>query len=167
MKTRKKLKIHFVCLGNTFRSRLAEAYGKYLTRKRNNIVITSSGILASENKLGPISWVALLILQRNKLIKYMSNNWTQTSMDKLEQQDFIVFMDKEVFNLFDKKFDVHKIKKYSVFDIGDVRLSEIFGEYKEASKADAEFIKLVGLKFEKIKNAISKLFSDLKIKVKD
>ncbi len=82
--------IHFVCVGNSYRSRLAEAllniHGAPALRA------TSSGTHASENENGPVSWYAARLLKNHALIPFMSPSWKQTTPDLLTAADLIVFM---------------------------------------------------------------------------
>ncbi len=84
--------IHFVCEGNTYRSRLAEAYCN--AHLGSGHKATSSGVHATDNVNGPITWVAALLIKRNGLVSYMKNgSWTQTDAALLKGADLIVFMD--------------------------------------------------------------------------
>lgn len=88
------MKLHFVCSGNVYRSRLAESYANYLIIKNHlqNIVVSSSGIIASLNENGPISWLTLEILEENRLESYASHHWIQTTAEIINSQDLIIFM---------------------------------------------------------------------------
>ncbi|HZU77238.1 MAG TPA: hypothetical protein VFA70_10775 [Dehalococcoidia bacterium] len=83
--------VHFVCVGNTYRSRLAEALLN--ARELPGVRATSSGIRASENLNGPVSWQALRLLKNHGLIPHMSPHWTQTSAAVLAAADLVVFME--------------------------------------------------------------------------
>lgn len=82
--------VHFVCVGNTYRSRLAEALLN--ARGLPGVSATSSGIRAAENANGPVSWYALRLLKNNGLIPFMSPRWTQTTADVLASADLVVCM---------------------------------------------------------------------------
>lgn len=88
------MKIHFVCSGNVYRSRLAESYANYLIEKNHlqNITVSSSGIMANLNQHGPISWLTLEILKENHLDTYASSHWVQTTAEIINAQDIIIFM---------------------------------------------------------------------------
>jgi len=90
-----QMHIHFVCSGNAYRSRLAEAYFKSITRLKN-ITVSSSGIAAGriENKYGngPICWYAMRIMNRRGLIEFMSWHERQTTVDTLKDVDLLVCM---------------------------------------------------------------------------
>lgn len=85
--------VHFVCTGNTYRSRLAEAYCNSL--QRPGIRAISSGVEAARNENGPISWYAARLLKRYDLIPFMSPHWTQTTAQLLAASDLVVFLEPE------------------------------------------------------------------------
>lgn len=87
--------IHFVCSGNAYRSRLAEAYFKSKIQGRE-ITVSSSGTGAKEHKFGngPICWYAMRIMKREKLIPFMSWHERQTAKELLEGVDLLICMNK-------------------------------------------------------------------------
>ena len=82
--------IHFICTGNTYRSRLAEAYFNSL--KLPDIKAISSGINAGMTEDGPIEWYAMRLIHDNWLIEYMSRDSKRTSRELLNKGIFTVFM---------------------------------------------------------------------------
>jgi protein-tyrosine-phosphatase len=112
------MKIHFVCTGNTFRSRLAEAYLK--SKKIKGLEISSSGVEAAKNVLGPISWYTKRILSKNGLIHLdLPETWTQTSKELLRDQDLVIFMRKWHYDQATQNFGFTG-RKYEIWDIDDV-----------------------------------------------
>jgi len=83
-------KIHFVCTGNIYRSRLAEAYLN--SKNIPNIQVSSSGIEAGESSDESITTYAAEILQANKLTSFMSPSWQKTTKEHLENADLVIFM---------------------------------------------------------------------------
>ena len=65
-----KAKTLFICNGNVYRSRLAEAY---LVSKGWDA--RSAGVAPQRDSNGPVSWVAMMILRQNDLIRFMSRDW--------------------------------------------------------------------------------------------
>lgn len=109
--------IHFICRGNTYRSRLAEAY---LNSKRlSSLKSISSGIIASANESGPISWYGQRILQNEKLVPFESPGWQQTTKGLLKQGDFTIFMQQEHYDYCRKKLDFNP-KNYEIWNIKDL-----------------------------------------------
>lgn len=90
-------KIHFVCRGNVFRSRLAEAMiGKLHTP---GIEVSSSGIETWHYNLYPpehVTHYSALLRDELGLTKYFAKRRTQTSEELLDAADLIVFMSPDV-----------------------------------------------------------------------
>ncbi len=115
------MKIHFVCTANTFRSRLAEAYLN--SKKIPGISASSSGIEATKNENGPISWYAQRIIEQNKLVPFEKLTWTQSTKELLESQDIVIFMQKWHFDQAVAKFKFMG-KNCKIWDIEDVTHKE-------------------------------------------
>ena len=88
--------IHFICRGNTHRSRLAEAYAKSLTQHANGIRVLSSGIEADRDLNGPIMPFVKLVLENEGLLHLTGATWTQTTQSLIDESDVIVFMSGDV-----------------------------------------------------------------------
>jgi protein-tyrosine-phosphatase len=84
------MNVHFVCVGNSYRSRLAEAVLNALAI--SGMRATSSGTHASDNENGPISWYGARLLKNHGLIPFMSPSWTQTTPSMLAAAGLVVFM---------------------------------------------------------------------------
>lgn len=82
--------IHFVCTGNVFRSRLAEAYLK--SKQIKDVRVSSSGIAAHRNFDGPITWYGMRLIKKHKLVPFMSFVWTQATLELLTSTNLVVFM---------------------------------------------------------------------------
>src|SRR6266404_9320379 len=88
--------IHFICRGNTYRSRLAEVYLK--SKNIPGLKVISSGIEAENNLSGPITWYAQRIIQKNHLTPFEKPTWDKTTKELLSQADFTVFMQKDIYD---------------------------------------------------------------------
>lgn len=113
------MNLHFVCTGNVFRSRLAEAYAKSLLKNRPEVIVSSSGVQAAVGQDGPIAWYALKILDNSDLIPNISQIWTQTSSEILDAQDKIIFMQPWHLDQCQHRFG-YSGQNYQVWDIPDV-----------------------------------------------
>lgn len=82
--------IHFVCSGNVFRSRLAEAYLR--SKELAGITASSSGTRAGKHPNGPVSWITALLLKIDQLVPFMTESWQQSTTELFEAADLIVFM---------------------------------------------------------------------------
>ncbi len=112
--------INFICLGNTFRSRFAEAYAKSLIADKPAVIkIISSGIEAYTDEDGPISKWGRYLIQQNNLEAYNKPHWTQTSQVLIDESDYLVFMNKDVYETSAKLFNLSD-KALAVWDILDL-----------------------------------------------
>jgi protein-tyrosine-phosphatase len=89
--------IHFICRGNTHRSRLAEAYARSFTQDICHVTIWSSGIEADRDLSGPIVPFVKSLLQQESLYEFTRPGWTQTTQPMLDASDLLVFMSDDVF----------------------------------------------------------------------
>jgi protein-tyrosine-phosphatase/8-oxo-dGTP pyrophosphatase MutT (NUDIX family) len=90
-----KIKIHFVCRGNVYRSRLAEAYAK--SEFGVGYEITSSGIYAIKYPHIYVSPWTKILSHEYGLTQYLSEHTTQTNNHILENQDILIFMSEDVY----------------------------------------------------------------------
>lgn len=115
------MNIHFICRGNTFRSRLAEDYIKSFGIP--GIVISSSGIEGDLAEDGNITWYAKEILIKENLIQFDKNSWTLTSLKMLLESDIVIYMDNQVFEKARLKWG-NRIdnKEHEVWNIPDIEI---------------------------------------------
>jgi 8-oxo-dGTP pyrophosphatase MutT (NUDIX family) len=114
-------KIHFVCRGNTYRSRLAEAFVREL--RNPHVHASSSGIEASNYNLYPLDYVPRptgAIRKRFHLDEYFSPERTSTSNELLEAADLIVFMSPDIASDATHRFTFNpdKAVTWQVADVG-------------------------------------------------
>lgn len=112
------IKLHFVCRGNIYRSRLAEAYAKYLLRDRSDIKISSSGIEAVRSLIKGVNPITVDYLKADGLADYLSDKQQQTTQDMLDKPDTVVFMNDTVYADALERFDINK-EKTRVWHIPD------------------------------------------------
>jgi protein-tyrosine-phosphatase len=124
--------IHFVCRGNTHRSRLAEAYAKSLTPHLHDITILSSGIEADRDLNGRIVPFVKLLLQNENLLQLTGTTWTQTTQLMIDHSDVIVFMNDDVHEDAVKQFDI-PLAASQTWQIADVQ--GVYGQIKSAIDA--------------------------------
>src|ERR1700733_2490937 len=98
MKKQKPFNIHFVCRGNTYRSRLAAAYMDTLLDDR--FVVTSSGIDADnpKNRIKTTEPYTKATAKVHKLTHGVGDVKLQTTDKLLANADVVVFMNKDVYD---------------------------------------------------------------------
>lgn len=138
------MNIHFVCTGNTFRSRMAEAYLN--SKNIPKIKASSSGIRAINNLDGDITSYTKKLLSDLGILKYTNKKWTQTTKEKLLKADLVVLMKEEHLSWIKDHLDFTP-KNYLVFNVDDITDSIKGDEFKRN-----EFIKLT---FQKISSKIN------------
>src|SRR5689334_8962489 len=84
--------IHFVCTGNVYWSRLAECYLK--SKQLPELIVSSSGTEAEKHYPinGPISWIAMRLIKRHRLIPFLKHMPETTTQEMLTQADLIIFL---------------------------------------------------------------------------
>lgn len=149
------MKIHFVCAGNSYRSRLAEAYLK--SKKIPELEVSSSGLIANQNENGPISWLAARILLRRHLIPFMSYMWTQTTPEMLQDADLVIFLGKNNYT-FAKKYFKYDKENHEVWNIPDL---DQFTSSMTTIRDEAARIKTTEHAFWDIKKNVDRLAKEL------
>lgn len=110
----KKLRIHFVCRANIYRSRLAEAYFKKLTGDK--YIVSSSGIERWRNPLKfKDKWATMLAKKHNLVLSEKSR---QSSSHLFTEQDLLIFARQDVYDGACHKYHFDK-KKAIIWDIRD------------------------------------------------
>lgn len=109
--------IHFVCLGNVYRSRLAETYLN--SKGLKDIKAVSSGINAAENENRPISWLTQRLFEVYKLVPFETAYWTQTSKIILDSADLTVFFSNEYYEFCVRNYG-YSSKNFEVWEIKDL-----------------------------------------------
>jgi protein-tyrosine-phosphatase len=120
--------IHFVCTGNVYRSRLAEAYCASMSV--SGIRVISSGIAAGRYDDAPISPHAALALARHGLLSYAAARWQRTTADLVRSSDVLVFMEAEHHRFCEDWIDParQRIEVWGVKDIDGQEPAEIPNE---------------------------------------
>lgn len=151
----KPFAIHFVCTGNIYRSRLAEAYLN--AKELPHLVASSSGIHAELRENGPISWYAMRILTHNQLIPFMSMTSQRTSTTLLTQADLVVFMRPLHYQYAHRTLHI-ELSRSRVWDIPDLHE---FTTVPLANLTEVELIELSERTYSLIKEQVDLLIRDL------
>ena len=150
------MKIHFVCMGNVYRSRFAEAYARSLSDSEHEI--SSSGVVADTNYNGPISWGGMRIIFNNQLVQYMTDQWTLTTQQLLNEAELVVFMNQEVADYASEHLDVSQVHS-QVWTVDDLWLEDQTGLSR--LERDIEYLRQEDHAAELIKKFVDELLNSL------
>lgn len=129
----KKYKIHFICHGNTFRSRLAAAYfAKIIDDDRYEI--SSSGTVADQANSEVIEPFTATVAHKHDLDFELQKQHTQTTQALLAAADLLIFMKSDVYNEARQNFgfDERKAICWHISDVGDYLKTEALPTDNEA-----------------------------------
>lgn len=120
------IRVHFVCTGNVYRSRLAEAYLR--SKQLPNVEVSSSGIYAELNKHGPISWLSARLAKHHDLVPHLKPLWTQTTPELLNDADIVIFMTDKQYKHAQHSFHFQKTtyEIWGIMDLDDAGFKEGF-----------------------------------------
>ncbi len=149
----KSIHVHFVCTGNAYRSRLAEAYLK--SKKFPDIEVSSSGVEERKHRLrnGPITWYAGRLLKRHNLIPHAKFMSTQTTRKLLDRADIVIFMTDIQHHIAKSKFKFNK-GVFEIWNIGDIDNADFYRTEKDTDMMRIEHSEKT---FEQIKNKVDTL----------
>ena len=85
--------IHFICTGNIYRSRLAEAY--CASKRVTGLRVLSSGIGTKLNRGFLIASYAARVLSERGIERFAAPSWQQTTTALVRASDVLVFMEPE------------------------------------------------------------------------
>jgi protein-tyrosine-phosphatase len=125
------MRIHFICTGNIYRSRLAEAYCTY--RCSPGIHVFSSGIAAGKNGDALISPYAAEVLNQFDLGPFASAKWQRTTEELVRASDVLVFMESEHRRFCKDWIEParQRVEVWEVEDIGPIPEAEIAEKVQE------------------------------------
>ncbi len=114
--------IHFVCTGNLYRSRMAEAYLR--SKAVPGLEVTSSGVLAEAQGAGSISRYADRVLTGRGLSPHAAPSWRQTDPALLRAADYVVFMMDEHRAFCQEHFEFYD-RPHAVWGVPDLDVVQI------------------------------------------
>ena len=152
----KLMVVHFVCSGNSFRSRLAEAYLKSL--KIPGIKVMSSGANTNLDKHDRITSYGALVLAREGLDLYASPDKVQLTQERLDESDLVVCMNRDVYrSCLDEALELPK--RTYIWNINDVKR---FTDSELEQLNDNRVPKVVQTIYEDIREHVDGLVAFLK-----
>jgi protein-tyrosine-phosphatase len=112
--------IHFICTGNIYRSRLAEAY--CVSRCARGARVFSSGISAGANGDAPISPWAADVLTRYELHSFAAASWQRTTESLVAASDVLVFMESVHYGFCESWIQParQRIEVWEIEDVGPI-----------------------------------------------
>ena len=120
--------IHFICRGNVYRSRLAEAYAKSILNDESKIKVSSSGIEANRALNGDVDTDTVKALKADNRLNYLVPSWQQTTQEIIDTNDLIVFMNNTVYEDAAKLYTLPQ-EKCVIWHVKDV--DHIYPQVKE------------------------------------
>lgn len=119
------MKIHFICTGNIYRSRLAEAYCN--SRCIRGTQALSSGIAAGSGGNAPISSYAAQLLTQYGLESFAAPSWQRTTAALVQTSDVLVFMESEHLQFCESWIEParQRVEVWGIEDVGPVPAEEI------------------------------------------
>ena len=109
--------IHFICTGNIYRSRLAEAY--CVSKSVPGLRVLSSGIGAALHGGVPIASYTARVLNEHGLARFAAPTWQQTTAALVRESDVLVFMEREHYRFCQDWIDPIR-QTVEIWDIPDV-----------------------------------------------
>ena len=143
------MQVQFVCRGNLYRGRLAEAYLR--SKQIPGLVVTSSGTEANEHMhtVGPISWEALRLIKNAKLVPFMKLLPEKTTEQALARAEAVIFLDRENYEAVRTRFPHLKLN-YHIWDIPDIELPN----YRPSISDDTTCMEISERTFAQIKQKV-------------
>ena len=123
--------IHFVCTGNIYRSRLAEAY--CASKGVPGLRVLSSGIGTSLHRGTPIAPYAASILGERGLKRFAAPSWQQTTAALVRASNVLVFMEREHYRFCEDWLDPVRqwVEIWDIPDVGPVDASRIMANVEQ------------------------------------
>jgi protein-tyrosine-phosphatase len=120
--------IHFICTGNIYRSRLAEAY--CASKGLPGLRVASSGIGTALNGGVPIAPYAARVLNERGLECFAAPSWQQTTATLVQTSDVLVFMEREHQRFCEDWIEPirQRVEVWDIQDVGPVDAAEIMNK---------------------------------------
>jgi len=123
--------IHFICTGNIYRSRLAEAY--CASKGVLGLRVFSSGIGTASNGGVPIAHYAARMLSQDRLERFAAPSWQQTTKALVQASDVLVFMEHEHYRFCEDWIDPirQRVEIWEIPDVGPIDPAQIMSKVEQ------------------------------------
>jgi len=130
--------IHFICTGNIYRSRLAEAY--CASKAVPGLCVLSSGIGTKLNRGVPIASYAARVLRDRGLERFAAPSWQQTTAALVRASGALVFMEREHYSFCKDWIDPVRqtVEIWDIPDVGQVEAAQIIAEVEQTFEMIAQ-----------------------------
>lgn len=111
------MRIHYICRGNAFRSRLAEAYTNSCGLP--DITVVSSGTVAARHAdvNGDMPAYTRATLEKYGVLQYAKPRWDQLTPERLQADDLVIFFTQKAY---EEAAALHiQPAHYQIWDIAD------------------------------------------------
>ncbi len=154
------MRVHFICRGNAYRSRLAEAYLKSLDTV---IEVISSGTVANDHRKQNIPVIRLVrqFLDQKGLGTGMDYEPIQLTQQRLAPDDTVVFINQKVYRDFINNFSAPE--HMSIWDVKDFDEMHPNPDITDP-EFPAQFLSYTEEIFKQIQSNTDKLVSKLSVK---
>ena len=123
--------IHFICTGNIYRSRLAEAY--CASKGVPGLRVLSSGIGTKLNRGVPIASHAARVLSERCIERFAAPSWQQTTSALVRASDVLVFMEREHYTFCKDWIDPARqtVEIWEIPDVGPLDAAQIMTKVEQ------------------------------------
>ena len=129
-----------------------------MSKKIDNLIISSSGTHASVQYKWHITWYALRLFFRYNLIRFLSSTWTNTTSKHIVKPNIVIFMGKDNYKYCIEKFGPPK--KYEIWHLPDFDDVDLNCKPLDLVK-ELEYIKISENTFRLIRKKVDRLLMDI------
>ena len=130
--------IHFICTGNIYRSRLAEAY--CASKGVPGLCVLSSGIGTKLNRGVPIASYAARVLSERGIERFAAPAWQQTTAALVRASDVLVFMEREHYSFCKDWIDPVRqtVEIWEIPDVGPMDAAQVMTKVEQTFEMIAQ-----------------------------
>ena len=130
--------IHFICTGNIYRSRLAEAY--CASKGVPGLCVLSSGIGTKLNRGVPIASYAARVLSERGIERFAAPSWQQTTAALVRASDVLVFMEREHYQFCKDWIDPLRqtVEIWEIPDVGPMDTAQVMTKVEQTFEMIAQ-----------------------------